>query len=54
MELQDKIPDTVVLKKAAMQSMNMILQLAKLRRNDTVIRMPDEPLPKMFSIENFY
>ena len=43
---QDKIPDTVVLKKAKMQSVHILLKLAQLRWTDHVTRMPDERLPK--------
>ena len=42
---QDKIPDTVFLKKAGMKSMHTVLK-AQLRRTGHVIRMPDERLPK--------
>ena len=45
---QDKIPDTVVLKKAGMQSMHTVLKLTQLRWTGHVIRMPDERLPKKF------
>ena len=38
---QDKIPDTEVLKKARMQSMNTVLKLAQLRWTGHVISMPD-------------
>ena len=44
--LQDKIPDTEVLKKEALQSMHTVLKLAQLRWTGHVIRMPDERLPK--------
>ena len=43
---QDKIPDTVVLKKAGMQNMHTVLKLAQLRWTGHVIRMPDERLQK--------
>ena len=43
---QDKLPDTVVMKKAGMQSMHIVLKLAQLRWTDHVIRMPDERLSK--------
>ena len=43
---QDKIPDTVVLKKSGMQSMHTVLKLAQLRWTGHVITMPDERLPK--------
>ena len=45
-KLQDKIPDTEVLKTAGMQSMHTVLKLAHLRLTGHVIRMPDERLPK--------
>ena len=41
---QNKIPDTHVLKKAGMQSMHTVLELAQLRLTGHVIRMPDERL----------
>ena len=44
--LQDKIPDTEVLKKAKMQSVHTLLKLAPLRWTGHVTRMPDERLPK--------
>ena len=43
---QDKIPDTEVLKKANMQSVHTLLNLAQLRWTGHVTRMPDEQLPK--------
>ena len=43
---QDKIPDTEVLKKAKMQSVHTLLNLAQLRWTGHVTRMPDERLPK--------
>ena len=43
---QDKIPDTEVLKKAKMQSVQSLLSLAQLRWTGHVTRMPDERLPK--------
>ena len=45
-KLQNKIPDTKVLKKAGVQSMHTVLKLAQLRWTGHVIRMPDERLPK--------
>ena len=46
-ERQDsRIPDTGVLKKAGMQSMHTVLELAQLRWTGHVIRIPDERLPK--------
>ena len=45
---QDKIPDTEVLKKAKMQSVHTLLNLAQLRWTGHVTRMPDEGLPKKF------
>ena len=38
---QDKIPDTEVLKKARMQSMNAVLKLVQLRWTGHVISIPD-------------
>ena len=49
---QDKIPDTEVLKKAKMQSVHTLLKLAQLRWTGHVTRMPDERLPKKFSMDN--
>ena len=49
---QDKILDTEVLKKAKMQSVHTLLPLAQLRWTGQVTRMPDERLPKKFSMEN--
>ena len=49
---QDKIPDTEVLKKAKMRSVHTLLKLAQLRWTGHVTRMPDERLPKKFSMEN--
>ena len=43
---QDKIPDTEVLKKAKMQSVDTLLKLAQLRWTGHVTGMPDEWLPK--------
>ena len=43
---QDRIPDTEVLKRAGMQSIDTLLKLAHLRWTGHVTRMPDEPLPK--------
>ena len=43
---QDRIPDTVVLKRAGMQSVHTLLKLAQLRWTGHVTRMPDEHLPK--------
>ena len=43
---QERIPDTEVLKKAKMQSVNTLLKLAQLRWTGHVTRMPDEWLPK--------
>ena len=43
---QDKIPDTEVLKKAKMQSLQTLLKLAQLRWTGHVTRMPNERLPK--------
>ena len=43
---QDRIPDTVVLKRAGMQSVHTLLKLAQLRWTGHVNRMPDERLPK--------
>ena len=43
---QDKIPDTEVLKKAKMQSVQTLLKLAQLRWTGHVTRMPDERRPK--------
>ena len=43
---QDKIPETEVLKRAGMQSVNTLLKLAQLRWTGHVTRMPDERLPK--------
>ena len=43
---QDRIPDTEVLKRAMMQSVHTLLNLAQLRRTGHVTRMPDERLPK--------
>ena len=42
---QDRIPDTEVLKRAAMQSVHTLLKLAQLRLAGPVTRMPDERLP---------
>ena len=51
---QDNIPDTEVLKKAGMQSLNTYLKLAQLRWTGHVTSMPDEPQPKkVVSMENF-
>ena len=44
--MEDKIPDTEVLKKAGRKSMHTVLKLAQLRWTGHVIRMPDERLPK--------
>ena len=44
--LQDRIPDTEILKRAAMQSVHTLLKLAQLRWTGHVTRMPDERLPK--------
>ena len=49
---QDKIPDTEVLKKAKLQSVHTLLKLAQLRWTGHFTRMPDERLPKKFSMEN--
>ena len=43
---QDKITDTVVLKKAKMQNVHTLLKLAKLRWTSHVTRIHDEGLPK--------
>ena len=43
---QDRIPDKEVLKKANMQSVHTLLELAQLRWTGHVTRMPDERLPK--------
>ena len=43
---QDRIPDTEVLKRTGMQSVDTLLKLAQLRRTGHVTRMPDERLPK--------
>ena len=43
---QDKIPDTEVLKKAKMQSVQTLLKLTQLRWTGHVTKMPDERLPK--------
>ena len=43
---QDKIPDTVVPKKANIQSVHTLLKLSQLRWTSLVTRMPDERLPK--------
>ena len=44
--LQDRIPDTEVLKRAGMQSVHTLLKVAQLRWTGNVTRMPDEELPK--------
>ena len=46
LELLTEISDPEVLKKAGMQSMYTVLNLAQLRWTGHVIRMPDERLPK--------
>ena len=43
---QDKIPDTVVLKKVKLQSVHTLLKLAHLKWTGHVTRMPDKRLPK--------
>ena len=43
---QYRIPDTEVLKRAGMQSVNTLLKLAQLRWTGHATRMPDERLPK--------
>ena len=43
---KDRIPDTEVLKRAGMQSVHTLLNLAQLRWTGHVTRMPDERLPK--------
>ena len=48
----NKIPDTEVLKKAWMQSMQTVLKLAQLRWTGHGIGMPDELLPKKVSMQN--
>ena len=45
-KLQDRIPDTEVLKRAEMQSVHTLLKLAQLRWTGHVTKMPDERLPK--------
>ena len=45
-KLQDRIPDTEVLKRTRMQSVHTLLKLAQLRWTDHITRMPDERLPK--------
>ena len=45
-QMEDKIPDIVVLKKAKMQSVHTLWKLAQLRWTGHVKRMPDERLPK--------
>ena len=49
---QDKIPETAVLKKAKIQSVHTLLKLAQLRWTCHVTRMPNERLPRKFSMEN--
>ena len=44
--MQDRIPDTEVLKRAGMQSVRTLLKLAQLRWTGHVTRMSDEHLPK--------
>ena len=48
---QDKIPDTEVLKKANMQSVHTLLELAQIRWTGHVTRMPDERLPKKVQLQ---
>ena len=45
-KLQDRIPDTEVLKRAGMQSIHTLLKLVQLRWTSHVTRIPDERLPK--------
>ena len=45
-KLQDKLPDTEILKRAEMQSVHTLLKLAQLRWTGHVTRMPEERLPK--------
>ena len=45
-EWQDRSPDTEVLKRAGMQSVNTLLKLAQIRWTGHVTRMPDKRLPK--------
>ena len=45
-KLQDRIPDTEVLKREGMQSIHTLLKLAQLKWTGHVTRMPDERLPK--------
>ena len=42
---QDRIPDTVVLKRAGMQNVHTLLKLAQVRWTGHVPRMPEECLP---------
>ena len=50
---QDRIPDTEVLKRAGMQSVHTLQKLAQFRWTGHVTIMPDERLPKKFSMENY-
>ena len=45
-KLQDRIPDTEVLKRVRMQSVHTLLKQAQLRWTGHVTRMPEERLPK--------
>ena len=47
-KLQDRIPDSEVLKRAWMQSVHTLLKLAQLRWTGHDTRMPEESLPKKF------
>ena len=47
---KDRIPNTEVLTKATMQTVNTLLKLAQLRWTGHVTKMPDERLPKKIFI----